>query len=368
MLILMTSCKKDESPPDISFMTNTGYITSNTTLTTGSGFTVGITASKHSEDCEDLTRLTVTRDNGATTAWDSLFTGSSVSRVFNFTAKPITGSEKFTFTVTDGNGNTAEVSFTVNTVSQAPSISFITDAGYTSSDATVVIGTDFTAGITASKNTNTNENLVRLLVTRDDGVTEVLDSTFSSGTVTRTFVFTAKNIVTTESFSFTIYDNNDKYASVSFTITTYDPYQMTETHTGTIYNALGANPAGWDLVSNNSLAYTSSNDDIKDMMNQTTVVTDNNNWVSGWEALNNTLYVETSASIYNNATTLNVPDAYSSGTPVSAITNAGIGKYYVAKLRGGNDYAVIKITDVYVTTVDLPYDDNNDYIEFEYKK
>lgn len=205
---------------------------------------------------------------------------------------------------------------------------------------------------------------------RDDGATEVLDSSFDSGSVTRIFNLTAKNVVTTESFSFTIFDNDDQSAEVSFTITTYDPYQMTDIQNGIIYNAIGphSGEVGWDLVANTSVAITSSNNTIKDMMNQTTNITQNNNWVSGLQALNSTMYVETSASIYNNATTLIVPDAYTSGNPVSEITNAAVGKYYIARLRGTNDYAVIKITDVYVTTVNPPGDDNNDYIEFTYKK
>lgn len=140
---------------------------------------------------------------------------------------------------------------------------------------------------------------------------------------------------------------------------------MTDEHTnGIISNFEGPNQGAWDLVLNEGVSSpggsTTVNAEVKDMRNTTT---DAETFVVGWEAMNSTMFVKDNAFSYADASVEGAMAAYAAGSAVSTVSGVTTGDVYIAKLRGGDDYAVILITDVVVTD-----GDNADKINFSYKK
>ncbi len=97
------------------------------------------------------------------------------------------------------------------------------------------------------------------------------------------------------------------------------------------------------------------------MMKNTSTV--NDGWKNEWTSMNGTLFVKANSYNYANATLEAAIAAYNAGTPSQTVTNPAANDIYIAKLRGGNNYVVIKVTNVVETT-----NDNLDKIEFSYKK
>lgn len=125
LAITFTSCnKKDEmEPPTISFKTGAGYTSANANVTAGNSILIGIEAAKadSEEESEDvLTHFNITKSvNGGT--------GTSVYDIdvpaaneddydydFNTTAGATVGdTEKYTFTITNRDGLTGQISLTI---------------------------------------------------------------------------------------------------------------------------------------------------------------------------------------------------------------------------------------------------------------
>lgn len=164
-------------------------------------------------------------------------------------------------------------------------------------------------------------------------------------------------------------DGADYAKTATVTINITEPAATTtpmtnENTSGVIWNIIGANKGAWDLV--NDVAMSSSDTEAnKDMKNTTTTASQTPNvfeteWTVGTG--NTTMYVKDNSFDYTNATVEAATAAYNAGSAVSTVSNVAQNDIYIAKLRDGN-YSVIKITNVVVTT-----SDNNDKIEFSYKK
>lgn len=154
--------------------------------------------------------------------------------------------------------------------------------------------------------------------------------------------------------------------SKTVTVTYDEPITSTpfdEEHTGEIWNIQGLEFGAWDLVANVGLSVSASDDD-KDMIN-TTTSQNPEIFVSGWTANNGTNFVDVSAAgiAYEDMDQEVVASAYAAGTAVTTVSDVEAGDIYIANLRGTGDYAVIRIDNVVITTTD-----NNDKIEFTYKK
>lgn len=119
-MAILVSCEKDEGKlPNISFKTGGIYTSSDATLAGGSTFTVGINASKSEE--EDVLKkfnISLSIDGAAaTTVYNEDLTGTSedVYEIdFNATLGNTPGEKnKLTFTITNRDGLTNQVSLTV---------------------------------------------------------------------------------------------------------------------------------------------------------------------------------------------------------------------------------------------------------------
>lgn len=128
---------------------------------------------------------------------------------------------------------------------------------------------------------------------------------------------------------------------------------------GVVWNFIGPNPGAWDLVANVGKSSGDAAAD-KDMINTSTVSL---GWVNAWTAGNSTLYVKANSFDYTAGTLEDAQTAYAGGTGAATVTAPAVDDIYIAKLRGGTNYAVIKITAVTVTP-----SDNLDKINFSYKK
>lgn len=122
ILLTLVSCEKDAGKlPAIAFLTGSGYISSDVTLTKGSTIAIGIKASK-SEDKDVLKKFNYSRSiNGAaaSTVTDKTLSGTEGDTfTYETTEKldTVAGvATKYTFTVTNRDGLVNQVSLTVTT-------------------------------------------------------------------------------------------------------------------------------------------------------------------------------------------------------------------------------------------------------------
>lgn len=122
VMALLSSCEKDEGKlPDISFKTGGTYLSADATVAAGSAIVIGIEAAK-TEDKDVLKKFNIsTSVNGA--AATSVLTqdlsgddGDAYSYDYTTTAAATAGVvTKYTFTVTNRDGLTNQVSLTVTT-------------------------------------------------------------------------------------------------------------------------------------------------------------------------------------------------------------------------------------------------------------
>jgi hypothetical protein len=113
LIVLMSSCEKDKHvPPNISLKTGTGYSFANATVAKNSAITVGLIAEKVEDDMISY-NVSVAYDGATTTTTYQNFNLSGTEQQHydkdvSFTTRNQPGSEKWTFTITDKDGNIAQ--------------------------------------------------------------------------------------------------------------------------------------------------------------------------------------------------------------------------------------------------------------------
>jgi len=171
-------------------------------------------------------------------------------------------------------------------------------------------------------------------------------------------------------FNFTVTDKEGLTASVykGITVISSGGTQMGTEHSGTIYNYLSNLKSGWDMVSDVQVSGSATSG--KDIWNHTSTTDADYNNTYGftpaiWTA-SSTDMVKVNLD-YATATAEQVTAAYTSGSKVVYynLTMSGYGSVFVLRLRGGNTYAILKVTGVIGVAKTTPQDDN---ITFVYKK
>lgn len=132
---------------------------------------------------------------------------------------------------------------------------------------------------------------------------------------------------------------------------------------GMFYHVAGSLQGAWDLVADALVAAGGANAN-KDMNNTNTA---GNPFTGSWKSENNTTYVKSNSFDYDNATVESATAAYASGTSNATVSNPVVGDIFIAKIRGGNDYTVIKITALDANDNTCACG-NRGKISFEYKK
>ncbi len=117
--LFFSSCDKDDDPvdqfPTIEFKADN--INSDTIVTVGSEFTIGITAFSNETSKSELQDLMISRTANNTMNWDTTITigSDAFNGDFIFMAMNEAGVEKIDFTVTDKKGETAKLSVNITT-------------------------------------------------------------------------------------------------------------------------------------------------------------------------------------------------------------------------------------------------------------
>lgn len=169
--------------------------------------------------------------------------------------------------------------------------------------------------------------------------------------------------------TFTVTTDKEGEGTATYKITVATA--LTTGNNGVIYHMLGSGAGAWDLVKNVAKRSADAEAD-KDMKNTTSLATapGTNFFEARWEAGNATKFVKANSYDYAAASFESAKAAYAAGTAVSKLTADVVkGDIYIAKLRGEDKYAVIKIEDVVLTpnNTDGTFV-NTDNIVFSYKK
>lgn len=159
---------------------------------------------------------------------------------------------------------------------------------------------------------------------------------------------------------FSVTDKRGKTSSKEHTLTikpvvVSTPMEYT-TAGGIIANKMGPDDSAWDLALN---VRRKGIDTDKDMQNPTSSTV----WIKGWDGVRNTTFVKANSFAFETATVEAATEAFKAGTALAQVTNVAVNDIYIAKIKGGNNYAVIIIT---YADDDIAL--NAEKIEFSYKK
>ncbi len=174
------------------------------------------------------------------------------------------------------------------------------------------------------------------------------------------------NGVTKIEYLFTVNDKDGNKVEKTFTVNfaTITETPLANEVSGAIFNLAGPEKGAWDLVADVAKSLGDADAD-KDMANTTTNA-DAANFKKEWEAKNATTFVKVMGMPYEAFGSEEAAKGYFMAQMASAsakVENVAQNDIYVAKLRGEENYAVIKVTEIVETA-----DDNNDKIVFTYKK
>jgi hypothetical protein len=112
----LTSCTKDKTPPTMNFKGGSSYTSADITVDAGTTLTFGINATNGSSKLERFT-IVATSNNSPITVVDTTFSLDTFNKDYSFEF-PDAGESRLVFTITDKDGQTAELNLTVTT--QAP--------------------------------------------------------------------------------------------------------------------------------------------------------------------------------------------------------------------------------------------------------
>jgi hypothetical protein len=145
-----------------------------------------------------------------------------------------------------------------------------------------------------------------------------------------------------QTFSYTIILTDDNGDSKSLLLDVTAVATLDGPFTGQFYHMDGAAGCfgGYDLVNDQNIS-ASGMDADRDMLNTDVAP---NPFTGSWMSENGTQYVATTlVTDINDVNKANAESIYSTGTPSSSVNNPSAGDFYVARLRGGSEYAVIRI-------------------------
>jgi hypothetical protein len=115
-ILILNSCDP-HTPPAISFKTGGNYTSANATVAQGTLVTVGITAKKREDDMKKY-NISYAYDGATSTTTKETFSLSGAEQQnydkdYSFTVRNQAGTEKWSFVITDRDGNIARLSLTL---------------------------------------------------------------------------------------------------------------------------------------------------------------------------------------------------------------------------------------------------------------
>jgi hypothetical protein len=252
----------------------------------------------------------------------------------------------------------------------SPVVNFLGGAAFVDEDISLAASTDFAMAITA----NHTQNIKSLKVTQEinGGVAvEVVDSTFSDKTITQ-FIYNGTTADTegTEVYTFIVADKDGNSTSKSITITNLgnpgnDLVEFLADNDGEtfkVWNFRGAKLGSYGIT--DGINYSSTDPDAGKDIQDSTTAAETGSWPARWTSRNGTEFRKVTASswstITNDAELLAAWDVVGTSETTVDVTDGDI---YILDLGNGGAFALVEITAVESTS-----GDNNDYIQFRYKK
>ena len=252
----------------------------------------------------------------------------------------------------------------------SPVVNFIGGTDYVDEDVSLAANSTFTMGITASHSSNIKSIKITRAISGNVAI-ELLDSSVNDKVITDFFFTIAtQNSAGTEVYSFIVADKDGNSTTKSITVSNLgDPGKNlveflsdNNSETFKVYNFRGPKSGAYSVTVGVSLTSTDANNE-KDIQDSTTI-TETGSWPARWTSRNGTAFRKVAGSswstISNDSELLAAWNAAGTSETSVDITN---GDLYILDLGNGGAFALVEITDV-VTTAN----DNNDYVEFRYKK
>jgi hypothetical protein len=257
-----------------------------------------------------------------------------------------------------------------------PEVNFIGDAGFTAQDASINGATAFKIGVVATHSVKLSK--LEIFVAYDGGPNlkpadcTVCDSSIDGTNLRAIYSGVTRSIAGSEKWTFRVTDKDGESTSKSITITTtpagganlIEIAKDNDNNTLKVWNFKGPKPGAYDLLNGGNLLSSDpgADKDIQDSTRDEEVAS----WPARWTSRNGTTFKLVTAYTYSQITTTTTLESAwtSSGAPKSALTGLKTGDLIVANLRGAaGSYALVQVTNVVKTG-----SDNNDYVEFKYKK
>lgn len=215
-------------------------------------------------------------------------------------------------------------------------------------DKEVTVGTTLDFVVSGVENEVSGKNLSNIKVQRvfDNDVVVVLDSNVSGSSFGPISISKdAQETEGTEKWSFVLTDKNDVVGTKVVEITTVAEIVPFTEETGQFHHFAGTLKGSFDLVAGTELSADASNDDSRDIKNTDLA---GEAFTGSWTSVNGTEFKAAPFGFnYDNANNNSAALAYNPVISGSAsVSNPSVGNVYIAKLRGGSSYAVIKIVSV----------------------
>ena len=191
--------------------------------------------------------------------------------------------------------------------------------------------------------------------------TNKFDSTFASSPANYSFSRSYKvGPIGTETYTIVITDIKDNIVTKAVnlkSVTGFGPEDF-----GSFFHILGTLPGAFDLVAESQRTVTQPDAD-KDIANTDGAV----GFTGAWESKNNTKFVKANTFNPSTGTVEQAITAYDNGTPSTSVSLPLEGDVYIARIRNGNTYAVIKVETKDATNNDCGCA-NKGKLVFSYKK
>jgi hypothetical protein len=253
-----------------------------------------------------------------------------------------------------------------------PVLNFLGGSEFVDEDISKTSEEPFKIAITA----NHTSNIKTFTITQSiDGGAEIplLDSSLSEKIIAE-YIYNGTTALSagTEMYTFTVADKDGNATSKSITITNLgDPgldldvleFENDKVTPFRVYNFQGALPGAYGITLGGSIRSDEPNagKDIQD----STASSETSNWPARWTSRNGTTFKKVSASSWVSITNASeIAAAWAAGDTPTSFVNITNGDVYLLHLQSSERYALVEITDV----VSTPGADNNDYVQFKYKK
>lgn len=400
LFFTLSSCTDDNNPiinpplgPEIRFVSEAGFLSSDAQLLPGETFRVKIMATQGDNPLKDLTvredgvvlssgsdpedRITTIIDTNTgdnVTNNPLLVIGTSTGGTtweITIVAHKVLEEHSYEFTINDSEGNTDVISLNINVFGEL-SIFLVEEGSFIADNATIAGAGTFSVKANASRGA---AQLASISVMSNDQLVDASELTFGGvAFASNPLILTGadtdgfEEIISinsqdkgTETYTIEIKDEDGGSQTVSFDLTVMIEYVAV-----IVNNADGPNLGGLDLDTGDTVPRNSPDAEVRDKgidINLSLAT----NWIQEIVAVNGAEiripdFTQTENFSYEAATSREIIiGAYDSGTALADGDQVEIGDLFLVKR--GDDYFLMSAKQVVVKTMD-----NTDYYEFDVKQ